>query len=91
MTSITPDKPDTLLRIADVLKLVGFSRSKLWEDVSAGRFPAPIATGERSRRWLASEIAKWQAERIAERDGPPPMPEYRGPGRPRRHPAQAAA
>jgi prophage regulatory protein len=37
--------------------------------MSEGQFPKPIPLGRRAVGWLESEIAEWQAQRIAARDG----------------------
>ena len=34
-----------------------------------GTIPKPIKIGDRAVAWLASEIEKWQAERVAPREG----------------------
>ncbi len=56
-----------LLRLSDVLRLLKTSKSKLYDDISSAKFPAPIKNG-RSSYWLDSEISSWQAALIAERD-----------------------
>jgi predicted DNA-binding transcriptional regulator AlpA len=43
-------------------------RTKLWQDVKAGRFPAPVYEGPRSKRWFRSEVAAHQAALRAARD-----------------------
>ncbi len=51
-----------------VLQLINRSNTSLWRWVDAGIFPAPCKIGPRSVAWLESEVAAWQAERVAERD-----------------------
>lgn len=58
----------TLERLPAVMARTGKSRSQIYRDVAAGRFPAPVKLGERSSAWDASEIDHWIAERIASRD-----------------------
>ena len=36
------------------------SRTTLWRDVRAGRFPAPVKVGRNRIGWLESEIEEWQ-------------------------------
>ncbi len=38
----------------------GKSRTTLWRDVRAGRFPAPVKVGRNRIGWLESEIEEWQ-------------------------------
>jgi prophage regulatory protein len=59
---------DTFLRIDDVMRLTGFSRSSLYRLVGLGQFPQGIKLSERAIAWSSSEIEKWQRERITLRD-----------------------
>jgi prophage regulatory protein len=60
---------DTFLRVPDVLTAVGVSRSTLYEMMESGKFPKPVKPNDdRAVRWLASEVAAWQREKIAARD-----------------------
>jgi prophage regulatory protein len=47
---------DALLRRHEVQQVCAISRTRLWEMVTAGSFPAPVATGPRARAWKASDI-----------------------------------
>ena len=49
-------------------KGVNFSKTHLWRLMKAGKFPAPIPLGTKSRHWLVSEVDQWVAEKVAERD-----------------------
>ncbi|MGH7024180.1 MAG: helix-turn-helix transcriptional regulator [Caulobacteraceae bacterium] len=51
---------DQLLRIGDVIAKTGFSRSKLYADISAGRFPSPLKAG-RVVVWSAADLALWRS------------------------------
>jgi prophage regulatory protein len=44
-------------------KVVHKSRSQLWRDVRAGRFPAPLDLGPNSVGWLWADIDDWIASR----------------------------
>src|SRR5262245_57992989 len=46
----------------------GLSKTKIWEEVQAGRLDPPIPLGERAVGFLESSVDKWQQARIAERD-----------------------
>jgi prophage regulatory protein len=61
----------TILRRPEVERLTGLRRSSLYALIAAGKFPKPIALGEKSVGWLEPEIAEWQKHRIAARDGAP--------------------
>ena len=50
-----------LLRVAEVLERVGFGRSQLYRKISAGTFPQPVKIGEKSIRFLESDVEAWVA------------------------------
>ena len=52
-------KLDRMLRIADVLEVVGIGRSTLYKMVADGRFPRPVRVGLRASRWRQSDIQQW--------------------------------
>ncbi|MEI7444438.1 MAG: AlpA family transcriptional regulator [Burkholderiales bacterium] len=58
----------SLLSFREVAALTGRSRTSIYADIKAGRFPRPIKTGLRSSRWLAEEVEDWIDQRKAERD-----------------------
>jgi prophage regulatory protein len=49
-----------LLRLADVKKLVGFSRSTIYRLISEGQFPDRIHYGPRAVRWREADVVAWQ-------------------------------
>ncbi|MFC0132007.1 hypothetical protein CR105_16065 [Massilia eurypsychrophila] len=53
------------LRLPEVISLTGRSRSSIYADVRAKRFPAPISIGRRSVAWNANAIADWQQSCIS--------------------------
>ena len=57
-----------LLRLPVVLDKVGLGRSRLYELVKAGIFPAPIKISDRAVRWPEDRVDHWIAERIAASD-----------------------
>lgn len=57
---------DCLLRISDVRKRVGLSRSQIYKLASEGKFPRQIRLGLRASGWLESEIEEWIAQRVCE-------------------------
>ena len=48
-----------LLRLADVKKLVGFSRSTIYRLISEGQFPDRIHYGRTAVRWRAADVVAW--------------------------------
>jgi prophage regulatory protein len=64
-----------LYRLPEVIKFTGWSRPKIYREMAEGRFPRSVRVGAMSVAWLEDELAAWQAERIAERDGTEPPPE----------------
>jgi prophage regulatory protein len=54
---------DTLLRIEAVGAWVGWSRTKIYDSVNNGGFPAPLKLGLRCTRWRAGDIKIFLAEK----------------------------
>ena len=55
-----------ILRLPEVLKLVGLSRTTLWRRIKSGDFPAAILLGppgSRAKGWLLEEILDWLSKR----------------------------
>ncbi len=61
--SCTP-QDERLLRLRDVLTVVGLSRAHVYHLVKNGLFPRPIALGSNCARWVQSEVQAWVADRI---------------------------
>ncbi len=61
-------EPLTLLRLSEVCRRTGKSRSEVYRRIAAGDFPQPVKLGERASAWPAHEVAAWIATRIAMRD-----------------------
>jgi prophage regulatory protein len=57
---------DVVLRLPEVLRLIGLSRSTLYSMIAAGSFPASIQLGPRARGWLRSSVLGWLDERIGQ-------------------------
>jgi prophage regulatory protein len=62
---------DGVLRLPQVMALVGLSKSSFYAMQAAGTFPASFVVGARARGWLRSEIAAY-VERCAKRRTPKP-------------------
>jgi len=54
-----------ILRLADVQKLTGLSRSSIYQQMSDDMFPHSVKLGKRAVGWIESEIAEWISDRIS--------------------------
>lgn len=57
-----------LIRLKEVIKLTGLSRSSVYKYVSENGFPAQVPLGGRAVAWVESEVLDWVKQRIALRD-----------------------
>jgi prophage regulatory protein len=58
----------TLLRLPEVCRRVGLTRSVIYRYIQGGQFPPPVRVGPRCSGWPDTEVDAWIAARIAERD-----------------------
>ena len=56
-----------LLRIHEVTKLTGLSRSSIYKQIELKNFPKGVKITGRSIAWPSEEIDLWVSERIAQR------------------------
>ena len=56
-----------LMRLPEVLQLVGVGRSTLLAMVAKGQFPPPVRIGVRARAWRARDVYAWLESRPAAR------------------------
>ncbi len=56
---------NTLLRIDEVKRRTGRSRSSIYADAQKGDFPKPIKIGNRATAWLEAEVNDWISRRVA--------------------------
>ena len=61
--ALSPTK--RLIRLPEVLNMVGLSRSSVYSYIAKGRFPRAINLGERAVAWLESDVQNWISSRIA--------------------------
>jgi prophage regulatory protein len=54
----------TILRLPDVKRSTGLSRSTIYLRITQGAFPKPISLGGRAVGWLETEIQQWLQRRI---------------------------
>lgn len=57
-----------LLRMPDVRRVVGLSRTEIYRRMKDGRFPKPVPLGTSAIAWSSAELQAWIEQRIAERD-----------------------
>jgi prophage regulatory protein len=50
---------DRLLKLKQVVELVTFSGRKIWRDVAAKAFPAPVKLGPKTTRWWESDVRRF--------------------------------
>ena len=54
------------LRLPEVQRRTGLSRSTIYVRLEQGLFPRPVSLGARAVGWIESEVDEWIRERIAE-------------------------
>ncbi len=57
-----------LLRLPQVLEMVGLSRSTVYQKIARSEFPKPVPLSRSAVGFVSGEIHEWMAARIAERD-----------------------
>ncbi|MCY3700112.1 MAG: AlpA family transcriptional regulator [Gemmatimonadetes bacterium] len=58
-----------ILRLPEVQRRTGLSRSTIYVRLDRGLFPKPVSLGARAVGWIESEVDEWIRERIAESRG----------------------
>jgi prophage regulatory protein len=56
-------QPSALLRLPEVQKLSGLSRSSIYRLEATGSFPARVKLSQRATAWRESDISAWIATR----------------------------
>lgn len=59
---------NTVMRLPEVLAVLGVSRTTLYRWTQDGTFPRPITLGPRLVGWPASEVEDWVKNRQKDRD-----------------------
>lgn len=54
----------TILRLPEVKRSTGLSRSTIYLRISEGTFPRPVSLGGRAVGWLEAEVQDWLERRI---------------------------
>jgi prophage regulatory protein len=60
--------PNTVLRLPEVKRRTGLSRSSIYNRIAQGTFPRGFSLGGRARGWLEAEVEQWVTARAASRD-----------------------
>lgn len=64
------NSPLTFLRLPEVKRRVGLSRSEIYRKIKAGEFPRPVKLSAQASAWLEHEITAWCQERLSLRGAP---------------------
>ena len=57
---------ERLLRLPDVLTLIGLKRAAFYALVRAGKFPTPVHLTSRARAWRGRDVLEWIESRQQE-------------------------
>jgi len=57
-------QPTDMIRIKEVMKMIGISKSTIYSFISNGTFPKPIKLGGRSVAWQRGNIEKWVLNKV---------------------------
>lgn len=53
-----------VMKLKEVIKTTGLSRSSIYAYMSKGEFPKPIQLGPRAVGWIEEEVREWLQERL---------------------------
>ncbi|WP_144373978.1 helix-turn-helix transcriptional regulator [Vogesella urethralis] len=56
-----------ILRIHDVMGMIGLARLAIYKYIAEGHFPKQIRLGRRAVGWLLSDIERWLRMKVVER------------------------
>jgi len=52
-------KNERIIRLTEVINMVGLKKSAIYKKVREGDFPAPIKLGPHANGWLESAVQSW--------------------------------
>lgn len=58
-------RPGMLIRLTELIELLGVSRSTIYKWVNEGTFPSPVRISERAVRWRTEDIEAWRGSLVA--------------------------
>lgn len=64
MNTARNDEPVEFIRLPEVIKLVGYKTSKIYEMAKTGEFPKQVRLGGRSVAWVKSEVIAWNRAKL---------------------------
>ncbi|MEE4662755.1 AlpA family transcriptional regulator [Pseudomonas alliivorans] len=64
MNTARNDEPVEFIRLPEVIKLVGYKTSKIYEMAKTGDFPKQVKLGGRSVAWVKSEVIAWNRAQV---------------------------
>lgn len=64
MNTARNDDPVEFIRLPEVIKLVGYKTSKIYEMAKTGEFPKQVRLGGRSVAWVKSEVIAWNRAQL---------------------------
>ncbi|WP_342596080.1 AlpA family transcriptional regulator [Salinicola lusitanus] len=53
-----------MIRLPEVMKETGLSRSSVYRLIKSGEFPQPVNLGPRAVAWIDNEVREWIDSRI---------------------------
>ncbi len=53
-----------LIRLPEVLRMTGLSRTGVYDRIREGKFPAPVSLGASAVAWVEIEVKAWIQARI---------------------------
>lgn len=54
-----PQPYDRATRLPEVIQITQRSKTMIYEDIRAGRFPAGFLIGRKARAWMLSDVMGW--------------------------------
>ncbi|CAM4357413.1 helix-turn-helix transcriptional regulator [Vibrio agarivorans] len=57
-----------LMRVKEIIRITGLSRSSLYKCISEGQFPKAVSLSERSVAWVEEEVQDWITAKIQQRN-----------------------
>ena len=55
---------DRIIRLPEVIKMTGLSRSSIYAFKDAGTFPETVKLGKRSVGWVEAQVIEWISTRV---------------------------
>ena len=55
---------DRIIRLPEVIKMTGLSRSSIYAYKKDGTFPKTVKIGQRSVGWVEAQVTEWISEQV---------------------------